>query len=84
MLINQINILGDANMEKKYNGWKNWETWNANLWLNNDEYWQKQLEICKTAEDIELLYDSAIENEYIKDAISRHRIDFHEILENNI
>ena len=26
-------------MEKKtYNGWTNWETWNANLWIDND--WQ--------------------------------------------
>jgi hypothetical protein len=20
--------------DKKYNGWSNWETWNANLWIN--------------------------------------------------
>ena len=23
--------------DHEYNGWKNWATWNANLWLNNDE-----------------------------------------------
>ena len=23
--------------ENSYNGWTNWETWNLNLWLANDE-----------------------------------------------
>ena len=25
------------NLKEGYQGWKNWDTWNANLWLNNDE-----------------------------------------------
>jgi hypothetical protein len=24
--------------EKEYNGWTNWDTWNVNLWLTNDEW----------------------------------------------
>ena len=24
-------------MEQKYNGWHNWATWNAKLWIDNDE-----------------------------------------------
>ena len=24
-------------MTKTYNGWKNWETWTAGLWLDNEE-----------------------------------------------
>lgn len=24
-------------MSKSYNGWANWQTWNVNLWLANEE-----------------------------------------------
>ena len=27
-----------------YNGWKNWETWNAFTWLSNDEGTQRRCE----------------------------------------
>ena len=33
--------------DTKYNGWSNWETWNANLWLNNeDSYWIERAQDC--------------------------------------
>ena len=30
-------------MSEKYNGWSNYETWCVNLWLDNDEYSQREL-----------------------------------------
>lgn len=33
--------------DKSYNGWKNRETWNVALWLNNDPvYYSMQKEFC--------------------------------------
>ena len=29
----------DVQAEQKYNGWRNYETWNCALWINNDEFY---------------------------------------------
>jgi hypothetical protein len=37
-------------MAEDYNGWSNWDTWNTNLWLSNDEYvWKAVRNICRLA-----------------------------------
>ena len=37
-------------MNKTYNGWCNYETWNCSLWLNNDLYFYDAC--CKKATDL--------------------------------
>lgn len=34
--------------DAKYNGWTNYETWNAALWMGNDasQYWDEQAQEC--------------------------------------
>ena len=46
--------------EKQYNGWTNYETWNYNLWLDNDE---------KSYFKIQSLAKSVIETEQEKDQV---------------
>jgi len=37
-------------MEKGYNGWKNYETWNVALWIGNDERLYNLARFCKNYE----------------------------------
>ena len=38
--------------EERYNGWTNWETWLANLWIGNEyesySYWKEAAEVNDT------------------------------------
>lgn len=49
--------------EQTYNGWKNYETWNVTLWLQNDEAMYKlACQYVKTAKHCKIknIYDSMI------------------------
>jgi hypothetical protein len=48
----------DRTTDDGYNGWTNYETWNAALWMNNDEYsqsyWEERAsEVAEEAENDE-------------------------------
>ena len=51
-----------------YNGWTNYETWNVNLWLGNEEgsynYWQEQARELGNVTDLA----SALESEIMDNA----------------
>lgn len=42
--------------DKTYNGWTNWETWNANLWIDND--WRLSESYAMQAGDLLGSYDA--------------------------
>lgn len=47
-------------MCKEYNGWSNYETWNANLWINNEEGVDADaLEQCK--QEVEYCIDEGLQ-----------------------
>ncbi len=35
--------------DETYNGWTNWDTWNAKLWLDNEETTQRDAMMCALA-----------------------------------
>ena len=43
------------NTQDKYNGWANYETWNASLWINNEERLYRLAKECRDYGEFEVL-----------------------------
>ena len=83
--------------EEKYQGWTNWETWNVNLWLTNDQSvyeltkellgYEYEYEFKRAEALRDWIYDlvhghkEEVIEQYINDDISLHRVNYEEIIE---
>ena len=71
-------------MKIHYKGWTNWDTWNANSWLNNDESLYCSAIKCKKASDIEELFldtfDTSAVNSF--DGIDYSEVNWNQIYKN--
>lgn len=63
---------------EKYQGWTNWDTWNCNLWLTNDEWSYRKLQSFYKAEQVEKFWEEFYEG---KDGIDTSKVNFEEIFE---
>ena len=86
-------------MDKSYNGWTNWETWNFGLWLDNDEDSYREInQLIKGSKDVydlskkleEWAYDS-LDDEYMNPSFimdfvngAIREVNFFEIAEHKI
>lgn len=77
-------------MSDGYNGWKNYQTWNLNLWLQNDEgayrsmvRQMRPLTEAPTIEDARWIAEIALGNNVTPDGVllDDHEICWHEIAE---
>lgn len=63
----------------KVNGWTNWDTWETNNWLNNDERMYNLMQLCGSAQEIREYCE-----EYLKGInVDYDKVNFREIYINN-
>lgn len=71
-------------MNETYSGWPNWETWNVNLWLNNDEVMYKHYQVLDSAKELETYVRSKFASEGklgdLDQASELDKVDFKEIV----
>lgn len=71
-----------ANTE--YNGWTNWDTWNLNLWLNNEEWIYKHFRWIRSLDDFEEQARGIVEqlnNMEYPEGIDANKVNYEEIFE---
>ena len=68
--------------DKKYNGWTNYETWNAKLWMDNDEssysYWNEIAQECYNDAEAGESYPSQTREDAAAYTLSERLKDEHE------
>jgi hypothetical protein len=64
---------------KNYNGWTNWDTWNANLWLTNDETVYKCCLMCQDKGGLSGIFEQFYGRDH--DGINWDDINWGEIFE---
>lgn len=67
--------------EETYNGWTNWETWNAHLWLDSLEWSQRAMSNCYSIQELQTLWADFVECMKNIDDIDEEKINFQEILD---
>lgn len=63
---------------REYNGWTNWDTWCANLWMTNEPDWQAELEASRSLEDVRKVWDEV--EMFCLDSVDVERVNWEEIL----
>ena len=67
-----------------YNGWTNWDTWEANnQLLHNDEATYFRMLECETVGELYTLFMTNVKPYIDEDHIDLNKVDFREILDNN-
>lgn len=64
------------NKELTYHGWTNWDTWNCNLWLTNEELTYRSAKKRISPYELKLFWEGFFDG---MDGIDTEKVNFEEI-----